>query len=149
MLLGASFDRKISQAPHLQSMVSTAGSLVALTRRLLIHLPSQYVQEVARSLVQGKLCYGSLLIPHRRSEEDPTCHLMQAVQTKINDVARLLLGASRADKVPVQELLQRTKLPSLNRNSVRMMIVEMWKALCSKDGTDGSRNPLGSILSPP
>ncbi len=150
LLLGISFDCKLSLAPHLQSLLSSAGSLLALARRLLVHLPrGPQVRGVVRSLVKGKLCYGALLLPHRLAEDEPVCQLMQAVQVRINNIARLLLGVSRTDKIPVQDLLARSGLPSLNRDSIATTIVEMWKALGSSDGADNGRNPLGIILSGP
>ncbi len=125
-------------------------SLQALARRLLIHLPrGHYVEEVVRSLVIGRLCYGSALFPLRLANEDPACQLLQTIQVRVNDTARLLLGAARVDRIPTEELLFRTGLPSLNRNAIRAAVLELWKALNSSDGADGERNPLGMILSSP
>ncbi len=149
-LLGLSFDRRLTLNPHLQALVGVAGSLHALARRLLIHLPrGPQVQDVVRSLVMGRLCYGAALFPLRLSEEDPLCQHLNAVQVRINDIARLLLGTHRADKTPVIDLLAATKMPSLNRHAVRTTIIELWKCLHSCDGPDGEKNPLGMILSSP
>ncbi len=87
--------------PYPWNLAAAASSLHALTRCLLVHLPrGAQVQEVVCSLVQGKLCYGSLLLPHCLIEEEPSCQLMQMVQAQINDIARQLLGASRLDRIP-------------------------------------------------
>ena len=149
-LLGLSFDRRISLAPHFQTLVGTAGSLHALARRLLVHLPrGHHVQDVVRSLVIGRLCYGAALFPLRLSESDPSCQLLHTIQVRINDIARLLLGVKRADQTPVEDLLAGAHLPSLNRHAVLMTIVELWKSLHSCDGPGGERNPLGMFLSTP
>ncbi len=149
-LLGLSFDRKLSLTPHLQALAGVAGSLHALARRLLVHLPrGKQAQEVVRALVIGRLCYGAALFPLRLIQTDPTCQLLRAVQVRINDIARLLLGVSRAEQMPVEDLLTRTGLPSLNRRAVQMTIVELWKSLHSCDGPYGKRNPLGTFLSTP
>ena len=95
----------------------------------------------------GILCYGAALFPLHLAEADPTCQLLQPIQTRINDIARLLLGVSRADHMPVEVLLSRTGLPSFNRRAVHSTIVELWKSLHSCD--NGERNPLGTFLSTP
>ena len=150
LLLGVKFDRKFSIRPHLQSLLGTARSLLAMTRRLLLHLPrGQQVQEVVRALVVGRLCYGSILFVPRPSHDDPVCQLLQSLQTGINDIARSLLGISRADRIPVEQLLAESNMPVLNRVVIKSIMCETWKCLRSSDGPDGSMNPLGMIVSPP
>ena len=140
----------LSIAPHLRSLSSAARSLVALTRRLLLHLPrGRHVQDVVRALVVGRLCYGCILISPRLSSEDPSCQLVQSLQTSVNDMARLLIGARRADKITVEELLELTGMPALNRVVVKTILCETWKCLHSSDGPDGGLNPLGKMLSLP
>ncbi len=149
-LLGLMFDSGLTLSPYLRSLERAAGSLLALARRLLVHLPrGDHARDVVRSLVTGRLCYGSPLLPVRLTDADPTCQLMQAVQVKINDIARLLTGASRADRVPVEELLAASEMPSLNRTAVKTTVIETWKCLQSCDGPKGERNPLGVFLSVP
>ncbi len=148
LLLGVCFDRKLSLRPHLQALAGSARSLHALTRRLLLHLPrGQQVQNIVRALVTGRLGYGSILFPPRLSPADSSCQLLQQIQVSINDMARLLLGASRADKIPVGELLARTSLPALNRIVVKTILCEAWKCLHSCDSPNGGMNTLGMILS--
>ncbi len=150
LLLGITFDRKLSIRPHLQSLVGSARSLLALTRRLLLHLPrGRQVQDEVRALVVGRLCYGSILFPPRLTAEDKACQLLQQVQVTVNDMARLLLGVSRADKMPVEELVARSGLPAINRVVIKTILCEAWKCLRSHDNPDGGMNPLGRILSGP
>ncbi len=147
LLLGVVFDDKLSMAPHMRALVGTAKSLSALTRRLLHHLPrGRQVQDVVRALVRGRLGYACMLLPVRLKDEDPTCQLLQTVQVQINDMARALLGRTRADQVPVETLLNLSGMPSLNRIAVRTVLLELWKSLRSCDGPDGSLNPLGRLL---
>ena len=147
LLLGVRFDRKLTVRPHLRALASSARSLLALTRRLLLHLPrGRQVQDIVRALVTGRLCYGSILFSPRLSAEDSCCQLLQQVQTTINNMARLLLGVSRVDKTPVEELLARTNLPAMNRIVVKTVLCEAWKSLRSCDNPDGGPNPLGKIL---
>ena len=148
LLLGVKFDGKLTIKPHLQSLVGTARSLLSMTRRLLLHLPrGQQVQDIVRALVVGRLCYGSILVPPRLSEDDPCCQLLQSVQTTVNDIARQLMGVSRSDRIPVEQLLDATDMPSLNRAVIKTIQCEAWKCLRSCDGPGGGLNPLGMILS--
>ncbi len=73
LLLGVKFNRRLTITPHLRTLASTARSLLALTRRLLLHLPrGRQVQNVVKSLVMGRLCYGSILFPPRLACSDPS-----------------------------------------------------------------------------
>ncbi len=50
-LLGLQFDRRLTLTPYLQVLAGVAGSLHALARRLLVHLPrGQQAQDVVRAL---------------------------------------------------------------------------------------------------
>ncbi len=147
LLLGVKFDRRFSISPHLRTLAGTARSLRALTRRLLLHLlRGQQAQDIVRSLVVGRLGYGSILFPPRISLQDPSNQLVQDIQVPINDMARLLCGASRADQVPVEQLLAAAGLPALNRLVIRKIFCETWKCLNSCDGPGGGPNPLGALL---
>ncbi len=130
LLLGVNFDRRFTVKPHLQSLVGTARSLLAMTRRLLLHLPrGRQVQEVVRALVVGRLCYGSILFTPRLSLENSACQHLKSLQTVINDIARSLLGISRADRIPVDQLLAETNMPVLNRMVIKSILCETWKCL--------------------
>ncbi len=150
LLLGVLFDSRLTITPHLKAMGGAARSLLALTRRLLLHLPRvRQVQDIVRSLVVGKLCYGSILFSPRLSQTDPTCQLIQSLQTSVNDIARLRLGVSRADCVPVAQLLEDTKMPVINHIVIRTILCESWKCLRSSDGPSHGMNPLGALMSLP
>ncbi len=79
LLLGVRFDRKHSINPHLRALAGTARSLLALTRRLLLHLPrGQQVQDIVRSLVVGQLGYGGVLFPPGSPLRTPQASLCRA-----------------------------------------------------------------------
>ncbi len=122
------------------------GAITALGR----HLPSSYVTKIARTLVLGKTGYGvAATVPPRFRESDPVCPAVSALQVAINDVARSAIGAKRKDRVPVATLLCKSKLPSLNRLTVRSMALETWKAIRVRDGPEGQPNPLGQLIGDP
>ncbi len=71
-LLVVKFDRKLSIQQHLQLLTGTARSLLAMTKRLHLHLPHrQQMQNMVRALVMGRLCYGSILFTPHLTGEDP------------------------------------------------------------------------------
>ena len=49
-------------------------------------------------------------------------------QTVINDLARIVLGVTRADHYKVEDLLDRAGLPSINEIVVRQSALASWKA---------------------
>ncbi len=68
------------------------------------------------------------------------------IPTAINDSARSITGSSRVDRLAVEEILQKSKLPSLNRLVVRNIALECWKGMRVNDGPDGTLNPVGKLL---
>ncbi len=88
LLLGVKFDKSLSITPHLRSLAGTAKSLLALAKRLLLHLPwSGQVQDMVWALVVGRLCYACILDPPRL-QGDPACHHLLEAQVAVSDVAR-------------------------------------------------------------
>ncbi len=147
-VLGVTFDQRLSPLPHLANILSSARSLAAATRRLSLHLRQDQLRQVARSLLVGQVGYACAVLKPRLKQEDPTCKDMQDVQTAVNDCARYILGSSRKDCKPVEELLQESGLPSLNRLAVEQIAVEAWKGM-SYYGGNGDRIPIGMIMCPP
>jgi hypothetical protein len=77
--------------------------------------------------------------------EQPTKSLA-SVQVAVNNVARTVTGGRRKDHVTVETLLERAKLPSVNRMVVKATALEAWSAFVSKGGGDGSRNAIGQMM---
>ncbi|QQP36844.1 Hypothetical protein FKW44_022059 [Caligus rogercresseyi] len=50
-------------------------------------------------------------------------------QLAINDLARILLGVRRADRLRVVDLLDRSHLPSVNEILVKQTVISAWKAM--------------------
>ncbi len=85
------------------------------------------------------------MLKPRLSYEDPTNKDMQDVQTAVNDCARYILVNSRKDCKPVEDLLKKSGLLSLNRLGVEQTAVEAWKGM-SYYGGNGNRIPIGMIM---
>ena len=144
--LGVSFDRQLSVAPHLANLITSARSLLSMSRRLRHHLPRPLLKMVMQSMVRGRIGYACAVLPPRMTEHDPQNVLMHKLQVSLNDVARSIIGCSRSDKIKVEELLQRSGMPSLNRMVVETIGAECWKALRMRDSPDLPLTPLGQLL---
>ncbi len=149
-LLGVTFDKGLKSTPYLKAQVSATkricGAIAALSR----HLPAFIVTKVAKALVLGKSGYGAAAaIPPRLNESDSACSAVMAVQVAINNVARSALCVHQRDKIPIATLLSNSSLPSLNRLTVRGLVLETWKAIRVCDGPGGQPNPLGCLIGTP
>ncbi|QQP41650.1 Hypothetical protein FKW44_016084 [Caligus rogercresseyi] len=51
------------------------------------------------------------------------------LQLAINDLARILLGVRRADRLRAADLLDRSHLPSVNEILVKQAAISAWKAI--------------------
>ncbi len=147
-MLGVTFDDSLSSSPHTQHILGIARTLAGASRRLSHHLRQGVLQQVIRALVVGRVGYGCAVLQPRLKDSDPLSSGMRAVQTAVNDCARAIIGSRRSERVPVECLLERSGLPSVNRMIVEQIALETWKGL-NYNGNDGTRVPIGQILRPP
>ncbi len=139
-LLGATFDKNLSSAPFLVSQHRAAGPILATVRRLSRYLPPANLSEVTAALLIGKLSYAaSATVAPRLTQADPVTSIARKLPTCINDAARTILGASRADKMRLETLLVKSGLPSLNRLVVKGIAIECWRAI-------NTCGPLGAVI---
>ncbi len=149
-LLGVTFNGQLSPTPHMAACLRSARSLAAASRRLSLHLQEQVLRQVVRALVVGKVGYACAVLKPRLLDSDPVNKDMAAIQVAINDCGRAILGSSRSERRPVQELLEMTGLPSLNRLTIQNIAVETWKGMNYVNvSSDGNKIPIGEILCPP
>ncbi len=146
-VLGVSFDKQLSPAPYLNSLISSARSMTAIARRLKLHLPLNLLKSVMGSLMRGKIGYACAVLPPRLKNTDPTSTIMAQLQVGINNVARAILGF-QCEKVHVEDLVEEAGLFSINKMIVYSIAMECWRALTLPDVPNGPLNPLGKILSP-
>ena len=50
-------------------------------------------------------------------------------QVSLNDLARVLTGHSRKDKIPIANLLTKAKVPTINEIVVKRSALEAWKSM--------------------
>ncbi len=144
--LGISFDKHLAVTPHLNALVNSAKAMVIMCRRLLQHLPSPLVKTIMQSMIRGKIGYACAVLPPRFNEQDPVNGLMAKIQTSLNEVARSIVGCRRSDRRRVEEILQESSIPSLNKVVIETIGVECWKALNVRDAPDLPLAPIGTLL---
>ncbi|QQP49816.1 Hypothetical protein FKW44_010610, partial [Caligus rogercresseyi] len=92
--------------------------------------------EIARAIVIGKLQTSAWVTRSAKfssAAEPPHTPTMAKTssdaQLAINDLARILLGVQRADRLRVVDLLDRSHLPSVNEILVKQAAIPAWKAM--------------------
>jgi hypothetical protein len=148
-LLGVTFDRAMTTAPHDRNVLIAARQRAALVARLGHHLPKgRYLRQLATGLFGGKIGHALAAVasPRLSEEEKKSCPNHRATQICMNDVARTITGTRRSDHITVGDLLEMAGLESLNRRVVAAIAMEAWNSFHSDDGERGGRNPLGTAI---
>jgi hypothetical protein len=100
-----------------------------LLRRLSHHVLRRELRQVAEGICLTKLCYGLAAYGVlRQSEDKPNKGMMQSLQAKQNEIARVLTGSRRRDSVPVLDLLK-TGMMSVNQMAAETILMETWRLL--------------------
>ncbi len=140
-LLGVRFDKNLTPAPFLNSQLRAAMPILAMVRRLACYLPPAPLAQVAAAFLVGKIAYAAAAThAPRLTQDDPLKPATNKLQICLNNAARIILGATRANKLQIRTLLVKTGLPSLNHLVVRGIAVECWRAM-------NMDTPLGAVIS--
>jgi hypothetical protein len=138
-LLGVRYDRRLTTKPH-DIQVDAA--------RLTHHLPrGPFLRQLATGLVVGKISHAlpAVLQPRLTSETIPRPQYTSA-QAALNYVARLIIGATWRDHIPVRTLLHRAGLQSISAMATIAVAMVAWKAFHSTGGGNGRRNEIGELI---
>jgi exonuclease III len=146
-LLGVTFDRAFTTAPHDSAVEMATKQRAGVVARLAHHVPrGPYLRQLAHGLVFGKLSHAAAAVVTPRTSDVHANAAYSAVQVHVNNVARTLIGAKKSEHRRVEDILDRAKFPSVNELVVRAVATETWKAHRSLDGNNGERNPLGKLM---
>jgi hypothetical protein len=147
-LLGVRYDRKLSTAPHVRSLLAAVRQQASVAARLANHLPrGQYLRQLAYKRVMGKFSHALAAVARPRlSNEENASSTWSKIQVAVNNVARSITGVRLRDHVRIPDLLDRAGIPSANRMVVKVVSMEAWMCKSSSDGKDGVRNYVGAIL---
>jgi hypothetical protein len=143
-LLGVTFDRAFTTAPHDSAVEMAAKQRAGVVARLAHHVPrGPYLCQLAHGLVVGKLSHAAAAVVTPRTSD---VQAYSAVQVHVNNVARTLIGAKKSEHRRVEDILDQAKFPSVNKLVVRAVATETWKAHRRRNGNNGKRNPLGKLM---
>jgi hypothetical protein len=148
-LLGVTYNRRFATTPHDESVSEAARQRASLIARLSHYLPrGRYLRQLAAGLVLGKINHAlpAVAAPRLTAADGAANSSYKAVQKAVNDVARTITGASRKEHISIENLLDVAKMQSINAMVTAAVAMEAWKAFKSSNGTDGSRNPVSSIV---
>jgi hypothetical protein len=124
-LLGVTYDRKLSTAPHVGNMAKAARQRAALIARLANHLPrGKYMRLLSSGLVLGKLGHALAAVAEPRLTDTPIGGGLRSVQVAVNDVCRSITGHRRSDHVAVRDLSDKAGLPTVNEMITRAVAIE-------------------------
>jgi hypothetical protein len=147
-LLGVRYDRKLSMAPHVRSLLAAVRQRASVVARLANHLPrGQYLRQLAYGLIVGKFSHALAMVARLRlpnPENESTT--WSKIQVAFNNAARSITGVRLRDRVPNPDLLNLAGIPSVNRMVVKVVYMEAWMGKSSSDGKVGVRNYVGAIL---
>jgi hypothetical protein len=68
------------------------------------------------------------------------------VQVAVNNVAHSVVGHRREENITIVDLLEAVKYLLLNQQVVRATAMSAWSAYSSSDGSNRTRNPVGSWM---
>ncbi len=145
-VLGVKFDAALTPRPHLAQVLSSAKAIRGTVRCLGRLIPAgDSLRVVARALAAGRLGYVAAAVYTVKEEE--SVDAMAKIQHVINDIARATLGTSRRSRIMVEELLNISGIPSLNRLAATTTAMETWKTVHGnhRKGVD----PLSGLLGRP
>jgi hypothetical protein len=119
------FFNQLGISSHLEQVKKSLGQRTGLLRRLSHHVPRRELRQVAEGICLSKIRYGLAAygVP-QQSEDKPHKEMMQSLQVKQNEIARVLTGSRRRDIVPVLDLLERTGMMSVNQMAAETILME-------------------------
>ena len=145
LLLGTHIDGRLSFSHHHDRTLRDVWARIAVIRRLRgVISRGPLLKAAARALVLGRMqCSAWVTHRIRITPNESISRDSRDAQVAINDLARVLLGASRKQHLRVQDLLNRASLPTINQIVCQQAGVAAWRAVKQPDSS-----PLSKLLTP-
>ena len=127
-VLGVEINKTVGFTTHHSKMISDLKRRVGVIRRLATKMSrGKLLSEIARTLVIGKLQTNAWVTRRARLSPGPQHGDDLAAQRVLNDLARMMLGVKRADRLKSSDLSDRTNLPTVNQIVVQQSAMAAWK----------------------
>jgi endonuclease/exonuclease/phosphatase (EEP) superfamily protein YafD len=141
-LLGVTLDGGLHFTEHHSKVLKDIRQRICAIRRLETKISrGSLLTAAAKALVIGRLQCSSWITRKARISPGPSSVIDLKIQVAINDLARVLLGAHRIQHTKVEDLINRSSLPTLNEITVKQSAIAAWTAM-----RDSS--PLSFLLQP-
>ena len=156
-LLGTIFESNGRFALNNESVAKDLSCRVGAVRRVLPHVSrGPLLREIGLALVIGKANYAAWITREARTRDQSSISSQQHIgQVAINDLARVLTGKSRKDRVRIIDLMNKARIPTYNEIIVKRASFEAWKAfnggvLSSQliSSAESTRNAINNIVRP-
>ena len=133
-ILGVTIDRSGGFATHHENIHNDLRRRLGMVRNLACQMPrGKLLSEIGRSLIIGRLqCNAFVTRPARIGAKASTTRKSSAAgttQVLLNDLSRVLLGVTRADRLKTEDLTDRAEVPTLNQIVVRQSALNAWRAV--------------------
>jgi len=140
LLLGVTLDGALRFTEHHITILSDLRKRICAIRRLESSISrGPLLTAAGRALVIGKVQCSAWITRRVRLTISPPSAIDAQTQVALNDLARILIGSKRADRVPVTDLIKRSGLPTLNELVAKQSAINAWKA-------NKEDSPLSSLI---
>ena len=133
-LLGLKVGQDLGFAAHVSDVLRSLDQRTGLLRRLSFYIPREKLQQIAEGICISKIRYGLAAYGVPNMEHGRGSKMMMDLQVKQNEIARVLTGVKRTDKVAISSLLNMAGMNSINRMTVETILLHTWRVLNSNLG---------------
>ena len=129
-LLGLHLNSSLTWADHIALLHKKLNQRLALIKRLRPKLDDQHVTQLIHGLMISQVHFAMPIYSKIRFDKsDPVPLHMAGLQLTLNNAMRVALRASKKDRLSIEELCERTGIPSVNQLAVETTLLECWRCL--------------------
>ena len=131
-VLGVQVSNSLKWKTHMEQVRAKMSRGIYTVKRLRPLLGDKQLRMVADGLVMSHVRYCApvyLSEKVRLSSEDPVNQDLKQLQTKQNDMLRVLLRKKRIDHASAADMLESTRSLSINQMTSYTMLIETWKSI--------------------
>jgi hypothetical protein len=147
-LLGVTFDRAFTTAPHNSAVEMAAKQRAGVVARFAHHVPSgPYLCQLAHGLVVGKLSHAAAAVVTLRTSDVHANAAYSPVQVHVNNVARTLIGAKKSEHRRVNDVENARESGRQQWQKKPTLQADVWprqRRLCGRSLDQPARRPQAS-----
>ena len=129
-LLGLHIAQNLKSKTHVKKTIPELRKRTGLLKRLSPYVPQEELPLLAEGLFNSKIRYAlSVYGTCRTKDSDPITKDMKSLQTAQNVMLRVITNTRRMDKKSIKELLQKTKMLSVNQMTAQHILVDTFKIM--------------------